>query len=179
MAKSPVVLILGYGPRIGYSVAQKFASNGYKVAVASRSVKKSENDAEYLHLQADFAHPDSIPSLFKSVKEELQTAPSVVIYNAAALTPPPKDGSVLDVSAEHFAADLNTNTTTPYVAAQQAVKGWETLPKDANKVFIYTGNVLNVSVIPIPMFLNLGVGKSASAYWIGSADTLLSKNGYR
>ena len=37
MAANKVVLILGAGPRVGTAVAKKFASEGYKVAVASRS----------------------------------------------------------------------------------------------------------------------------------------------
>lgn len=68
---------------------------------------------------------------------------------------------------------------SPYVAAQEAVIGWETLPKDTKKTFIYTGNALNVSVLPVPMMLDLGVRKSASSYWIAVADMLHSAKGYR
>jgi hypothetical protein len=179
MAANPVVLILGAGPRIGASVAEKFASNGYKVAVASRSGSGTKTAKGFLSLKADFAKPDSIPALFDAVKSEFHASPSVVVYNAAALTNPPNKDSVLSVSAESVTLDLNVNTISPYVAAQHALTGWETLPKEAKKMFIYTGNILNVSIVPIPLFLDLGMGKSASAFWIGLADTSYSAKGFR
>ena len=177
MAANAVVLILGAGPRVGACVAEKFASNGYKVAVASRS--GSDSGKGYLSLKADFSKPDSIPALFDAVKTEFRTAPSVVVYNAATLTRPPVEDSALSVPAESVASDLNVNTISPYVAAQQAVNGWETLPKETKKTFIYTGNFLNVVIPPVPVFLNLGIGKSASAFWIGLADATYSSRGYR
>jgi hypothetical protein len=61
-------------------------------------------------------------------------------------------------------ADLNINTISPYIEAQKAVQAWKGLPQDARKTFIYTGNILNVAVVPVPLMLNLGMGKSASAY---------------
>lgn len=176
MTTKSVVLILGAGPRVGSSVAAKFASSGYHVAVASRSGAQTPG---YLSLKADFANPDSIPALFKAVKAEFKAAPSVVIYNAAALTAPLDEKSALSIPAATFAADLNVNTVSAYVAAQQAVLGWETLPEGAKKTFIYTGNILNTTVMPVPLMLDLGVGKAASAYWVGVADGTYASRGYR
>ena len=85
---APVALILGAGPRIGAAVSEQFAASGYKVAVASRKGTGSKDDKGYLSLKADFTKPESVPALFDAVKSELGV-PSVVIYNAAALTPPP------------------------------------------------------------------------------------------
>ncbi|KAI0834765.1 hypothetical protein F5Y06DRAFT_147693 [Hypoxylon sp. FL0890] len=179
MATNLAVLILGVGPRIGTSVAEKFASNGYKVAVASRSGSGTKTAEGVLSLKADFANPDSVPALFDAVKAEFHTFPNVVIYNAASLTNPPDQNSVLSVPAESVASDLNVNTISPYVAAQQAIRGWEILPKGTKKTFIYTGNILNVSILPLPRFLDLGMGKSASAFWIGLADASYSAQGFR
>lgn len=179
MTTKPVVLILGAGPRIGASVADKFSSNNFNVVVASRSGNGAKNDKGFLSLKANFTDPDSIPALFEAVKTEFHTSPSVVIYNAAALTPPPDTSSALSVPAESVASDLKVNTISPYVAAQQAVKGWETLPKETKKTFIYTGNIMNVSIVPMPLMLDLGMGKAASAFWVGLADTLYSAQGYR
>lgn len=180
MATNHVVLILGAGPRIGTSVAQKFASLGYKVAIVSR---KGGNDTKttegILSFKADFSKPESIPALFEAVKAKFHTSPSVVIYNAAALTPPPVKDSLFSISAESVASDLNVNTVSPYVAAQQAVLGWETLPQETKKTFIYTGNIMNVSVVPMPMMLDLAMGKSASASWIGLADAVSTDKGFR
>jgi NAD(P)-dependent dehydrogenase (short-subunit alcohol dehydrogenase family) len=179
MALPSVALILGSGPRVGASVAETFASNGYKVAVASRKGTGSKTAEGYLSLKADFTQPDSVPALFDAVKAEFNTAPSVVIYNAAALTPPPDKDAALSLPADKVVSDLNVNTVSPYIAAQQAVVGWETLPKDTKKTFIYTGNVLNVTILPVPLLVNLGIGKAASAYWIGLSDATYAKRGYR
>ncbi len=179
MAATPVVLILGAGPRVGAAVAKRFASIGYKVAIASRTGSGTRNDSGFLSLRADFSKPETVPPLFEAVKTEFKTAPSVVIYNAAALTPPPNPNSIFSISAEAFASDLTINTTSAYVAAQLAVSGWETLPADTKTTFIYTGNGLNVQLIPVPAMLTLGVGKSASSFWVGLADTLYSAKGSR
>ena len=179
MAANPIVLILGAGPRIGAGVAEKFASNGYKIAVASRSGSGIKTIKDALALKADLTKPDSIPAIFDAVKTEFHASPSVVVYNAAALTNPPDKDSIFSVPAETVASDLNVNTISPYVVAQQAVIGWETLPKETKKTFIYTGNMLNVLIVPVPMMLDLGMGKAASAFWIGLADTTYSPRGFR
>jgi NAD(P)-dependent dehydrogenase (short-subunit alcohol dehydrogenase family) len=179
MTTKPVILILGAGPRIGTSVAEKFFSNGYNVTVASRSGTGTRTDKGFLSLKADFAKPDSIPALFDAVQAEFQTPPSVVVYNAAGLTMPPNKDSVFSISAESVALDFNINTISAYVAAQQAVSRWETLAKGTKKTFIYTGNIMNVSIVPMPIMLDLGMGKSASAFWIGLADAMHSAQGFR
>lgn len=167
------------GPRVGASVAEKFARNGYKVAIASRRGSGGKTTQGFLSLKADLTTPDSIHSLFEAVKTEFATCPSVVIYNAAAITAPPDKASVLSIPAASVSSDLNVNTISPYVAAQQAVLGWDTMPKDIKKTFIYTGNMLNVAVVAMPPMLKLGIGKSATAYWIGVADATYSTQGYR
>ncbi|KAL4942183.1 hypothetical protein BDV06DRAFT_235578 [Aspergillus oleicola] len=175
----PIALILGAGARVGASVASTFAAKGYAIATASRSGTGSKTSEGYLSLKTDFTDPTSITPLFDAVKSTFGAAPSVVVYNAASLTPPPDSESVLSIPSERFVSDLNVNTVTPYIVAQTAVKGWASLPGDMKKTFIYTGNLLNTAVWPVPLYLDLGVGKSASAFWIGSADMNYQTQGYR
>ena len=179
MSANPVVLILGAGPRIGASVAERFSSNGYKVALASRSGSNSKTSKGFLSLRADFVTPDSMPALFDAVKTEFLHSPSVIIYNAGSLTVPSDKDSIFSVSVESVLSDLKVNTISAYAAAQQAVIGWKTLAEEVKKTFIYTGNISNVSIVPMPMMLDVGMGKSASAFWIGLADTTYAANGFR
>lgn len=179
MATAPIVLILGAGPRIGASVSAKFTSNGFKVALASRSGSGTMDENGFLSLKADFTNPNSIPPLFEAVKKEFKASPNVVIYNTGSLTKPTDERSVLSIPYKDVTKDFIVNTVSPYVAAQQAIEGWKTLPKESKKTFIYTGNITNVAIVPMPMMLNVGMGKAASAYWIGVADTLYSEQGYR
>ncbi|KAB5584958.1 hypothetical protein GE09DRAFT_1068859 [Coniochaeta sp. 2T2.1] len=179
MTASPVVLILGAGARVGAAVAERFANNGYKVAVVSRKGTGSINSDGYLSLKADFSKPETVPAVFEAAKTEFHAAPTVVVYNAASLVPPPDPNSIFSLPAEAFASSLNINTNSAYVAAQQAVKGWETLPAETKKTFIYTGNALNAFLIPAPILATLGTGKNASSFWISLADTLYSSKGTR
>lgn len=96
---SPAVLILGSGPRIGEALSTKFAANGYKVAHASRKGTDSIDKQGYLSLQADFANPDPsiLASVFEKIKSEFRVAPSVVIYNAGSITPPPDGEAPLSI----------------------------------------------------------------------------------
>jgi len=172
MASKPVALILGAGPNVGAAIAASLTKLGYRIATASRSGTGAINSSTgVLALRADFSTPSSIPPLFSQIKDTFSTAPSVVIYNAGALTPPTDAKNPLTVPVANFENDFNINTVSAYVAAQEAVKGWEALGNEGGKkTFIYTGNLLNQKVMPVPVFLTLGVGKSASAHWIGLAD---------
>lgn len=179
MSTKPVILILGSGPRIGTSIAAGFAAAGYNVAITSRKGTNTFNEAGHLHLQADFTDPGSVPSAFAAVQTHFSAPPAVVVYNAAALTPPPDKDNLLSISASAVSNDLNVNVVSAYVAAQEAIKGWASLPPDVKKTYIYTGNAQASMILPVPMMLNLGMGKAASAYWIGQTDQTFREKGYR
>jgi NAD(P)-dependent dehydrogenase (short-subunit alcohol dehydrogenase family) len=174
MTTSPVILILGAGSNLGQAVAQRFLTNGYKVATSSRKPSPTENK-DLLHIQSDFSDPTAVTKLFTKVKTQLGT-PNVVVYNAYAHLNAPKDNP-LDISLETFQQHLNANTTSTYVAAQQAVAGFRELPESMNKVFIYTGNMLNTATEP--RLLTLGVGKKAASYIIEAAAKAYEPEGFR
>lgn len=88
-ATSPIILILGAGPRIGTSVAKAFAAKGYKVALTSRKASEANNTANEIHIQCDFADPGTIAKAFSQVKE-LVGIPSVVVYNGMYRSPEPR-----------------------------------------------------------------------------------------
>ena len=77
---SPIILILGAGPRIGASIAKAFAAKGYSVALASRKASQANSTANEIHIPTDFADPGTIAHAFTQVKESLGI-PSVVVYN--------------------------------------------------------------------------------------------------
>ncbi|KAF2147996.1 hypothetical protein K461DRAFT_298102 [Myriangium duriaei CBS 260.36] len=175
---APIALILGSGPRVGSAVAKSFANAGYSIAIAARKGTDAKTDEGYYSIRADFADPSSMPGVFHTVVSIFGAPPSVVVYNAASLTPPANEKLLLSIPAARVGHDLNVDTVSPYVAAQEALKGWESLPIGL-KLFIYTGNAQNKLVLPIPMMLDLGMGKAASAYWIGQADGAYEARGYR
>ncbi|KAH6843096.1 hypothetical protein B0I37DRAFT_383685 [Chaetomium sp. MPI-CAGE-AT-0009] len=172
---SPIVLILGAGSNVGHHVAQGFRNKGYRIALAARSVKESDNTDEQVYLPSDFSDPNSIVEAFSKLKSSLGAA-SVVIYNAAAGKANPPN-SPLSVPLEDFTQALNVNTTSAFVAAQQAVLAFEQLPASASKTFIFTGNALNTTVLA--PFMVLGVGKSATSHMIQSAAAAYADKGYK
>ncbi|KAF2838839.1 putative short-chain dehydrogenase [Patellaria atrata CBS 101060] len=174
----PIALILGAGANIGTAVARRFNSEGYSVAVASRSYSDTPTPDGYFGVKTDFSDSTSIPEVFRKVKAALGN-PSVVVYNAASAVQIPDADNILSLPVEEMKKSIEVNTWSPYVAAQETIKGFEELPKEGRKVFIYTGNILNTTIIPVGYFLALGIGKSASAHWIGAADAAFSEKGYR
>ncbi|KAJ5144743.1 hypothetical protein N7448_002135 [Penicillium atrosanguineum] len=172
---APVVLILGSGSNVGNHVAQTFAAKGYQVALASRSLKEEDSTADHLHISSDFSDPESVIMTFSRVRELLGT-PGVVVYNAAAATFNDANDP-LALPLTNFARDLTINTTSAFAAAQQAALSFTDLPDSASKTFIYTGNILNTKTLPV--FLDLGVGKSATAHVIESAAKAYSDRGFK
>jgi len=86
---SPIILILGAGPRIGTSIAEAFAAKGYKVALTSRKASEANNTANEIHIQSDFADPGNVVNAFSQVKASLGI-PSVVVYNGVYRCPEPR-----------------------------------------------------------------------------------------
>ncbi|KAF2098720.1 NAD(P)-binding protein [Rhizodiscina lignyota] len=172
---SPVILILGAGPNIGQAVARTFASRGYKVALAARSLDEADSTDNQLNITSDFANSDDVVNAFKRVNKVFGI-PSVVVYNVSASTlTPPQDPFALPLAA--FNRDVTINITSAFVAAQQAAFGFAQLPASASRTFIYTGNILNVAILP--SFLDQGVGKSAGAHMIWAASAAYKDRGFK
>ncbi|EXJ92922.1 hypothetical protein A1O3_01478 [Capronia epimyces CBS 606.96] len=172
---SPVILILGAGPNIGHAVARTFASRGYKVALAARSLNEADSTDNQLNIPSDFSNSDDVVKAFDKVKKVFGI-PSVVVYNVSASTlTPPKDPFALPLAA--FNRDVAINITSAFVAAQQAASGFAQLPSSASRTFIYTGNILNVAILP--SFLSQGMGKSAGAHMIWAASAAYQDRGYK
>lgn len=80
MSPTGVILVIGAGPRIGKSIANKFASNGYKVALASRSAEDGFSDEGYFNIKADLSEPSNVPVIYETVERALGL-PNVVVFN--------------------------------------------------------------------------------------------------
>jgi hypothetical protein len=61
--------------------------------------------------------------------------------------------NILSTPLSKFESDLAVNVSSVYAAAQEAVTGFDELPKETLKHFIYTGNRLNIE--PMPMLLSM------------------------
>ncbi|KAJ6134570.1 hypothetical protein N7523_000892 [Penicillium sp. IBT 18751x] len=166
-----VALIFGYGPNVGFAVAESLASHGYKVAVISRSEHHSDAAKKYLQIQADLSVPSSVENVFNRVIGELGH-PTVVVYNASAAGVNPSAPQVSE-----FESANNVNIVSAYVAAQFAVKSFAQLPPESPRTFIYTGNKLPLMVVQ-PLLLQ-GVGKAGAAHLIHYLAEEYKDKGYK
>lgn len=83
----------------------------------------------------------------------------------------------LTIDLNTFQDHLSVNTTSVFVAAQEAVKSFDKLTdKPTPPVFIYTGNNLNRRAFP-PL-LTLGVGKAASSHVVEYFSKVYGEKGY-
>jgi hypothetical protein len=58
----------------------------------------------------------------------------------------PNPNDPLSAPFENVQKDLAINTVSAYAAAQEAVKGFEKLPRDVKKTYAFTGNAGNTAV---------------------------------
>lgn len=81
------ILILGAGPRVGYSVARKFKAENYNIAVGSRNpdIKKAQDEG-FHPLTVDVGDAQSVEAAFEEVQEKLGV-PNVVVYNGNFFKP--------------------------------------------------------------------------------------------
>lgn len=179
---SDVAVIFGVGSNIGTALAKGFVNAGYSVVTVSRSSPPSaDSSSNPLHIQADLSDAAAVTGVFDKVKSTGLEFPSVVIWNVAALTPPPHPENPLSIADSDLDRDLNIMIKSPYVAARESVKVWQARPgKDGRKgTFIMTGNLLPKNIPPIATYTSLGIGKSGANYWVGTADGVLKSKGIR
>ena len=94
---------------------------------------------------------------------------------ARRLLTPPDDP--LSASLETIEESRKIGLDSAYVAAQEALKGFKTLPSTTPTAFIFTGNTLNQ--IAIPGVMPFALGKVAAAMFIEYAANSYGQHGYR
>ncbi|PVH75405.1 epimerase/hydratase [Cadophora sp. DSE1049] len=171
------ILILGAGPRAGWSVARKFKAEGYQVAVGSRNpdVKKATEE-NILTVTVDLTKTESVEDAFAHVKKSLGI-PNVVVYNAATITFPEDFDDPFSISPQALMNDTKLNAFGAYVALREAVKGFKELSVGTPKAFIATGNVLPFK--PHPAGVTLGAGKAALVHLVDIAAKAYRKGNFR
>jgi len=123
MTPPPVCVVMGYGPGVGAAVARKWANEGYRVALLSRSLEKVQSAAKELPNQAqgyacDVTQPAQIQSTVTAIQQDLGPI-SCLIYNAGNGVF--KSWSTLE--ADEFTQGFQTNVGGLLAATQSIVPG--------------------------------------------------------
>jgi len=122
MNQDRVALVTGVGPGLGASLARRFASGGFAVALAARrSAFVDDLTREIINgggnaiaLVADVSNPAQVRSAVERVRSELGTI-SVLLHNASSST---GDG-LLETTPEDFESSWRIATLGGFVCAQE------------------------------------------------------------
>ncbi|MFG2146841.1 3-oxoacyl-ACP reductase FabG [Streptomyces sp. NPDC048696] len=106
------VFITGGNRGIGLAIAQAMAADGDRVAVTYRSGEPPEG---VLGVRCDVTVPDEVELAFKRV--EAEHGPVEVLVANAGIT---RDGLLMRMSEEDFAAVIDTNLTAAFRVAKRA-----------------------------------------------------------
>lgn len=109
------VLITGGNRGIGFSLAEEFIKQGYKVAVTARS---GDGPAGSLTVKADVTDGASLDSAIAEVESKL--GPIEVLVANAGIT---KDTLVMRMSDEEFDQVIDTNLSGTFRVVKRVIKG--------------------------------------------------------
>lgn len=115
----PVCVVIGIGPKNGRAFAQRFAAEGYAVALLSRSTDYSSGLAAELGGKAyacDVTDPAAIERAFSQVREDLGDV-EVLLYNAGS----GQFGTFDDVADEEFERGWQINVRGLLQTVRQVV----------------------------------------------------------
>ena len=131
---SETVLIVGVGSGLSASLARLCNSNGMKVVLAARNIKKLDSLKEEINaetLSCDVGDIQSVYSLFELIDKSIGT-PNLVIYNPSVRI----KGSIIDIDAEETRSAINITCFGAFLVAQQAAK--RMLSRGSGSIF-FTG----------------------------------------
>ncbi|KAJ0984731.1 hypothetical protein J5N97_003087 [Dioscorea zingiberensis] len=138
-----IAAIVGVGPRLGRSVARKFAHEGYTVAILSRDLRKLSGYAEEIAKEAmaqvfairiDCADAKSVREAFEAVLSLGYV--EVLVYNACAPTSR-HPARFSDLSVDSFQTSLAVSAVGAFQCSQLVIAGMVARGKGT---IIFTGS---------------------------------------
>lgn len=116
----PICAVIGIGPGNGAAIARRFAREGYRIALLSRTTAFSEKLAAELGnaraYACDVADPQAVKGAFDSIRRDLGEV-DVLVYNAGSGT----WGNVEEVSAADLETAWRVNVLGAFAAAREVI----------------------------------------------------------
>jgi short-subunit dehydrogenase len=151
------LLIIGAGPGLSSSVAERFASEGFSIKLISRSAVNLERLKRKLEMQGvDVAFSTTDAGSAAQLKESIQTLSTglsgfdAVLYNAAVV----KARDILEESPEELTREFTINVAHALSVLQATYEGL----KQKKGAFLLTGGGLGVR--PSAAYGSLSIGKA-------------------
>jgi short-subunit dehydrogenase len=149
-----VFLSIGAGPGIGLSTARRFATEGFRVVLAARTVEevlakdlRRGPNAGVEIASVDCSDSFQVAELVGRYAPELE----VIHYNAAVI----RAQTLQEQSLESIAADIEVNIASALVAVKQAAEAMSARRRGS---ILLTGGIVGVK--PVSNLLTLSVGKA-------------------
>ena len=151
------ILIIGAGPGLSRSVAERFGSEGFSVSLVSRNVANLENLKSTLERQginavyaaADAANAQELNEAIGSLSQAVAGF-DVVLYNAAVV----KALDIMDEDPQVLTHEFSINVSNALTSIQAAYEGL----RQKKGAFLLTGGGLGVT--PAAAYGSLSIGKA-------------------
>ncbi|PEN11205.1 oxidoreductase [Longibacter salinarum] len=143
-----VVVVTGASQGIGKAIAERFAEEGTRIALWSRTESKLEAVAETCRSQGaeamvcpcDVTDDEAVEEAARTVMDEWG-APDVLVNNAGAFTPAPID----DTTSDAFRAQVDVNLNAPYVVTKQFLAP---MRKAGQGHLFFMGSIASITAYP-------------------------------
>jgi len=164
-------LSIGSGAGIGFATAERFAKEGFQVALSNRTLPKGRELADRLRAKGyraearivDTADPESVVALIVDVQREVG-AIDVLHYNTASM----REATLAEQPRDTFGADLAVNIGGALVAAQAV--GRQMRERGSGTILLTGGGY---SLKPSSQFISLSIGKAGiRALTLGAFESL-------
>ncbi len=142
MSETQVALIVGAGPGFSGHVAERLATRGMSVVLASRRADQtlaSRLGATAMNFNA--GDPAATVQLFADVEARFGAPPSFVMYNPSARV----RGEFIDIDPEAVRQAINVTAFGGFLVAQEAAK--RMVPRGTGKILL-TGATASVKGVP-------------------------------
>jgi short-subunit dehydrogenase len=152
-------VVVGAGSGVGLSVAKKFASEGFSIALVARRKEALDkylsemNDLGYSDAKsyvADAADFQSIENVFSEIHAS-QGNTDVLVYNAAVL----KAGYPSKATPERLVDEFKVNVAGALASVRQVIPS---MTEKKHGTILFTGGGLAIE--PYPQYSSLAIGKA-------------------
>ena len=154
------VVIVGAGPGLGLSLAEKFGAKDFQVALIARTQDNLDSLRASLSSQnitsagftADVTDEQQLAEAFAQVRKTFGPV-DVLVYNAAVIAPVSAAGTTAELANQH----LQLNLIGGIASAQQVIP--EMLERRQGTILFTSGGATELTVTPV--LTTLSIGKSA------------------